>query len=46
MMKFVFEKRGWYQCKDADQNLVWVFRTDAILCDDQGAPLDTHADCP
>ncbi len=39
-MKFLLEKRGWYQCEDPDGKAVWLLRRDGTLVDEKGKLLE------
>jgi hypothetical protein len=41
---FDLERNGWYQCRAPDDRPVWIFRRCGRLVDQDGKPVDPHAD--
>ena len=41
---FRIEQNGWYTCSGPDETPVWIFRDHGRLVDQDGAPIDPHAD--
>jgi hypothetical protein len=42
--EFQLEQNGWYECKAPDGSLVWIFRDHGRLVDQDGSPVEPHAD--
>jgi hypothetical protein len=40
LMKFLLERRGWYQCEGPDGKPIWMLCRDGTLVDEAGAPLE------
>jgi hypothetical protein len=43
-MGFVREENGWFECRLGGGSTAWIFRDDAQLVDETGAPVDARAD--
>jgi hypothetical protein len=43
-LAFELERNGWYQCRNAEGEAVWLFRRGVRLVDADGEPVDPRAD--